>query len=261
MPDMVHDSGLSTGGSEWFIRPCLRPRAALRLICIPHAGGNAWVFREWAALLPEWVELWAVQLPGHGHRLRERPIRDFPTLLEQLGVALAPVLEGAFALLGHSMGALLAWELARRCQRAGQEPRALIVSGRNAPQLADAPERLADLDDREIIDRLRRLNCTPEAVLQSAELMELSLPVVRADFAVIESHVYQPGEPLNCRLTALGGLRDPQTDLLGLEAWGELGTGRFTLRQFPGDHFFIATHAAMVVRAIGADLAAVCGMS
>lgn len=241
--------------SDWLVVPQPRPHARLRLICIPHAGGNAWVFREWAAWLPETIELVAVQLPGHGHRVRETPIANFSELLDPLAGGVRPALDRPFALMGHSMGALLAWELARRCRDEGIEPRALFVSGRNAPQWTDGSERLTALDDAELVDRIRQLNCTPEAVLQNAELMQLSLPVLRADFGVVESFTYRSAPPLRCPLTALGGLRDPQTDPVGLEAWGELTQGRFTLRQVPGDHFFIATHAALAVRAVAADLA------
>jgi medium-chain acyl-[acyl-carrier-protein] hydrolase len=205
--------------------------------------------------MSEQVEVCAVQLPGHGTRIREPAFQDFELLLKRLAEALVQEMDRPYALFGHSMGALLVFELARR-SRAGwdREPLHVFVSGHNSPRLPEELDGVSQLSDPELIDKLRELNCTPEEALAEDELMKLMLPVIRADFAVCESYVYREGEPLRCPLTAMGGLRDPRTDQEGLEAWRELTEGPFLLRQFPGDHFFIATQGPAVVPLISQDL-------
>jgi len=240
--------------NPWITGP-RKAAAKLRLFCLPHAGGNAWSFHRWRPRMPDEMEVCGVQLPGHGDRIRETPLEDFPAVLESLAEALRAEIKQPYALFGHSLGALLAFELARLFRHdPGIEPSHLFVSGHNAPRVPDDLEDVSSLDDAALIESVRRLNCTPEEALRDDELMQLMLPVIRADFAVRESYVYEDAEPLTCPLTALGGLWDPRTDAEGLEAWREHTVGPFAVRQFPGDHFFAFSEEGLVVQTIAADL-------
>jgi medium-chain acyl-[acyl-carrier-protein] hydrolase len=244
------------GGNPWLLRPQPRPRAAVRLFCLAHAGGSAWMYRGWPALVPEGVEVCAVQLPGHGNRVGEPGIAEFAPLLAQLAKAIEPELDRPFALFGHSLGALLAFELARwSVETLEQAPVQLFVSGHNAPHLPETEDGLTGLDDAAVIERLRALGCTPAAVLENGELMELMLPAIRADFAVCESYAHRAGPPLPCPLSALAGTDDPRTDRAGVEAWRRHTSGPFAVRWFPGDHFFVALQERILVQMIAAELA------
>jgi medium-chain acyl-[acyl-carrier-protein] hydrolase len=249
-------SAAAAGAKPWIMRQPPRPRARLRLLCFPHAGGNAWSYRGWSSWLPEEIEVCAVQLPGHGNRVRETPARDFAALFDRLTEALQVELTGPVALFGHSMGALLAFELARWMRDRGMAaPVHLFVSGHNAPQVPDVMDVSSESSDEAIIDELRHLNCMPEMLLQSDELMGLVLPIMRADLAVCQSYVYRADRPLQCPITVMGGLQDPRTDRIGLEAWRCHTDGPRVVRLFPGDHFFLGTDEQSVVHAIACELA------
>lgn len=250
----------SPRANPWVIAQPPRPGAAARLFCFPHAGGSAWAFREWSSWMPERIEVCAAQLPGHGNRIREPALDDFPLLLDRLARALEPELDRPFAMFGHSMGALLAFEVARTLrERTGAEPLHLFVSGHNGPRAAeesDDLDELEELDDATLTDKLRELNCTPRQVLENTELMGLMLPVIRADFAVCQTYAHRDGPRLACPMTVLGGLADPRTDREGLEAWRCETEGPVTVRHLPGDHFFIATQGPLIVQTIAREMAA-----
>lgn len=241
--------------SRWIVRFVENPTARLRLFCFPQAGGAAWIYRPWAVALSDEIEVCAVELPGHGNRIRETPFRDFADLLDRLVQVLFDQIDRPIALFGHSLGAVLAFEVVRRIHgRANVQVKHLFVSGHNAPQTDNDLEDVSTLDDRELIERLRQLNCTPEGALQNVELMQLMLPVIRADFALYRSYVYQDVGALECPLTALGGLRDPRTDLIGLQAWQMQTSNRFSLRQFAGDHFFVSSAREALLRLVAGEL-------
>ena len=254
---MANPTSRTSGTSEaWVLRQPARPRASMRLLCIPHAGGNAWMFRQWACRMPEEIEVCGVQLPGHVGRFNEAPSTHFATLLARLGDGLRPEMEMPVALFGHSLGALLAFELARQMrQRSGAEPLHLFVSGHNAPHVPDDLEDVAGLDDDALVARLRDLGCTPEAVLQDRETMQLMLPILRADFAVYSSYAYRDGQPLGCPITVFHGLADPQTNRAGIEGWRRHTTGPCRVQPFPGDHFFAVAQEAIVVQTIRLQIA------
>jgi medium-chain acyl-[acyl-carrier-protein] hydrolase len=228
----------------------------VKLICFTHAGGAAWTYRRWPAGLPESVETCAVELPGHGNRIRETLATQFDDLIPELMKGLQNEFDRPLALFGHSLGALLAFETAHALRTScGVDAAHLFVSGYNAPQLDHDVDDVSQLDDEGLIDKIRELNCTPETVLQNRELMQLMLPVIRADFELCRSYVYRQRPPLNCPLTVLGGIQDPRTDRQGLEAWRVQTRSSFALRHWPGDHFFVAEQETAVLeeisRAIG----------
>jgi medium-chain acyl-[acyl-carrier-protein] hydrolase len=241
---------------RWLAYREVNPRARLRLFCFPYAGGGASAYRGWAAALPPDLEVCPVQLPGRESRLREPSFDRSGPLIEALADALAAHLDMPFVFFGHSMGALLSFELARELRRRkGPLPLHLFVSGRRAPQVPAREEPIHDLPEPEFLAELRQLNGTPEEVLQHTELMRLLIPVLRADFAVNETYVFHPGEPLDLGISAFGGLGDEEVTREDLVGWSEHARGIFRLRMLPGDHFFLHSARDLVTESVARDLA------
>ena len=240
--------------SPWFICSKPKPEALVRLFCFPYAGGNTTIYHKWPQELPTWVEVQAVQLPGHGSRLHEAPATNMHTLVEMLAQAILPYLDRPFAFFGHSMGAVIAFELARALRRRQQpEPFHLFVSGRRAPQLP-ADQVTYNLPEREFVEELRRLNGTPSDVLEHEELMKLMMPILRADFELIQTHPYTPEPPLAYPISAFGGWEDHSVGREWLEAWREQTSDKFTVRMLLGDHFFLHTARPYILREIAKEL-------
>jgi len=235
----------------------------VRLLCLPHAGGAAAVFREWHALLPPPVEVCAVELPGRGSRLREQPLREFGALVDATLAGVRPALDRPFALFGHSMGALLAFELACRLSAEGLAPCQLFVSGRPAPHLESLDPPIHMLPEPEFVERLRTLNGTPLEVFRYPELMELMIPILRADLGACESYVHTPRPPLEVPISAFGGMDDREVSGDRLEAWSRYTRARFVALQLPGDHFFLNEPPSRerLTRSLSADLSRACGLS
>jgi medium-chain acyl-[acyl-carrier-protein] hydrolase len=216
------------------------PEARLRLFCFPYAGAGALIFRNWPEGLPADIEVCPVQLPGRGTRLTERPFTQLSPLVEALAQALVPLLDRPFAFFGHSLGALISFELARRVRRRyGVHPVRLFVSAGRAPQIPHRGPPIHVLPEKEFLAELRRLNGTPGELLDHQELMEIMLPILRADFELYETYVYSSELPLNCAISAFGGLQDRSVNDSDLEAWRAQTSVSFSLRMFPGDHFFL----------------------
>jgi medium-chain acyl-[acyl-carrier-protein] hydrolase len=242
---------------RWLAYREVNPRARLRLFCFPYAGGGASAYRGWAPALPFDVEVCPVQLPGRESRLREPAFNRPEPLIAALAEALQSHLDLPFAFFGHSMGALLSFELARELRRRGGSlPLHLFVSGRRAPQVPVREEDIHDLPEPEFIAKLRELNGTPEEVLQHSELMRLLVPVLRADFAVNETYMFQPEEPFGMGISAFGGLADAEVNRADLVGWREQTRGAFRLRMLPGDHFFLHSARDLLTEAVARDLAA-----
>jgi medium-chain acyl-[acyl-carrier-protein] hydrolase len=198
------------------------------------------VFRRWSDALPSESEICAVQLPARENRMLESPSVRIVPLVQTLADVLHPYLTTPFAFFGHSMGALISFELARHLRsQYGRMPVHMFVSAHRAPQLPDPGSPLHHLPDPEFIAELRRLNGTPEEVLQHAELMQMLLPLLRADFAICETYVYTDQQPLDCPISAFGGLQDGEVHPDDLAAWRNQTTKSFTLRFFEGNHFFL----------------------
>ncbi len=232
-----------------------RPRARLRLLCFPYAGGSALAYRHWVASMPEEIDVLPVQLPGRDRRLREAAYTRVEPLVEAAVHGLTPHLDRPFAVFGHSLGSLVGYEVVQRLRRdRGLEPVHLLVSARRAPQLPPDPDDDYKLPDAELIERLREINGTPAEVLEHPELMELMLPLLRADFELNDT--YQPiaHPPLECPVTAYGGLEDVETSKDQLEVWSEVTAGPFQLRMFPGDHFYLNQHRSRLIQAVAEDL-------
>jgi len=235
--------------NSWVTYPAVKPHAPLRLFCFHYAGGNALSFRTWLDRLPPNVEGCLVELPGRGMRLLEPSFTRLEPLITALHQALLPSLTKPFALFGHSMGALVSFELARSLRRAQHPfPLHLFVSGQRSPQIPDPDHPIHALPESEFLNELRRYNGTPEEVLNNAELIQLFLPTLRADFAVIETYHYTHEPPLACPISALGGLQDWKNNFASLEAWQDQTQATFDLKMFPGDHFFIYSAQSQVLQ-------------
>lgn len=240
---------------QWVRSPKPNSRAVLRLFCFPYAGGSDLTFRTWPLELPAAVEVCGIQLPGHGNRLREALIDRIEPLVDALTPMLVPYMDRPSAFFGHSMGALIAFEVARRLRRdCGPEPEYLFVSGRPAPQLPDPERRTYDLSEPEFLEELRRLNGTPQEVLEHPELLQLTLPIIRADFALCQNYRYAPGARLDYPIFAFGGVDDQEVSPEQLRAWGDQTTASFSQRMLPGDHFFLISARAVLVKTLSGAL-------
>lgn len=231
------------------------PRARLRLFCFPYAGGAASVFRSWSEGLPADIEVCPIQLPGRGTRLMEPPFSRLPLLVESLTVALIPLLDRPFVFFGHSLGALVSFELARRLRanhRIG--PVRLIASAGPAPQLPHREPPIHHLPENAFAAELRRLNGTPDELLNNSELMNIVMPSLRADFALYENYQYLSEPPLDCPISTFGGLGDEKVNHRDLEAWRDQTNGSFSIRMFQGDHFFLKTTQPLVLQALSQEL-------
>ncbi len=222
-----------------------------RLFAFPHAGGTSSVFRPWGAHLPPHVELCSVQLPGRQDLLEEEPFGHMVPLVRMLASELRSLLDVPFAFFGHSMGALVAFELARELRRQGQAgPVHLFVAAQRAPQLPRWEVAISGLPDSLFVAALKRIGGLPLELLQHRELMGLVLPALRADIEICESYAYAPGSPLDCAITAFGGRQDHSIGSEELAAWRAQTSGSFELRMLRGDHFFLERTLTEVVMSV-----------
>ncbi len=254
---MTSASSAVSRPNVWLARAQWRPEARLRLFCLPFAGSGAAVFSSWADALPDTIELCPVQFPGRETRLRESAHERLAPLVDELGQALRPYLDKPYALFGHSLGALVAFELARyfrRCQL--PLPEHLFVSARRAPHLPDPDSPLHVLSDAAFVEGLQnRYNAIPDVILQDPEYLQLFIPTLRADFAVVETYAYHDAPALDCPITGLGGRDDPRATPEAMAGWGMHTTKEFDLTLFPGGHFFLQPARADLLRALTEALA------
>lgn len=229
-----------TGSSAWLRSYPQKRQARLRLFCFPYAGGGGSAFRSVFDRVPDDLDVCPIQLPGREGRFAERPFSSLDPLIAALHEELLPYLDMPYAFFGHSMGALISFELARALRSSGQVPGPvhLLVSGHRAPQLPDLRPPAHQLPEPQLLEALRDLEGTPEEVLQHEELLQLLLPVLRADFAICETYTYVPQPPLACPISVFGGLRDPNVPYESILAWKQHTTKTCQVHFFAGGHFF-----------------------
>lgn len=237
----------STGGHRGFVmrstsssalpRPIRPGGSGCPLLCLPYAGGGTNAYQDWQRLLPPAVDALTLRLPGRESRSGEPLPGDLGTLAVELAAELGACLSGRFAIFGHSVGALLAYETARALRTGYRiEPLCLLVSGMPAPQYLGEPPRGPDRDDAEL--RALMAGGAGPAIGGDAELWELFAPVVRSDLALGDNYRYVPAPPLTCPLVAYGATRDAGLDEVSLNGWCSHTTGPFHSRMLPGDHFY-----------------------
>jgi medium-chain acyl-[acyl-carrier-protein] hydrolase len=254
-PQPVKVEMAANNRADWFLRSSPRAETKLRLFCFPYAGGTASVYRSWGDQLPPHVEVIPVEPPGRGKRLVEPPFRRLPELIEALTPVVIPLLDMKYALFGHSMGATIAFELARElCRRNEPQPEQLFVSGRRAPQIPDDDPPTYNLPDDEFRAELLRLNGTPVEVLEHAELMNLMLPILRADFELVQTYVYSEDAPLRCPISVYGGLQDQDVPRESLLSWKQQTVAKCSLHMMPGDHFFLRSATRALFGLLGQEL-------
>ncbi len=238
--------------SRWLVCPQPNSSATSRLFIFPYAGGAPSSFNKWTAEFPKDIEVSIAHYPGRGSRFNEPPIKEFFVLIEEIANAIQPVLDKPFFFFGHSLGAVLAFELARRLN---SQPQILFVSACGAPHVPNPNHSIHALSDSEFINSLQELNGLPAEVASNAELMELLLPALRADFEAIENYRYTSNErQLECPIVAFGGAGDSHVDYARLESWDHHTSGSFKTEFFPGDHFFINTTRQSVITSMIAEI-------
>ncbi|MBL8341590.1 MAG: thioesterase [Rubrivivax sp.] len=226
--------------SPWLTSFLPRPNARVRLFCFSYAGGGGAVYRPFALALPDTVEALAVLLPGRERRLREPALASISAIVEGLVPALRDLLDRPFAFFGHSMGALVAFELARALPAYGlPSPGHLMISARRAPHLREPDPPLSHLPDDAFIAAIdQRYGGIPAEILQHRDVLELLLPALRADMAAIENHRHEPGPTLPCPIAMFGGHDDTRAGPDLLAPWQEQTQARTLMRQFAGGHFY-----------------------
>ncbi len=245
--------------SAWITRPKPSPNARLRLFCLPYAGGGASIYRTWPDILPPEIEVCPIQLPGREQRFNDPRFTDIRPLVDALGQELAPFLNTPFAFFGHSMGAIIGFELTRYLRRLNlPEPELLLVSAHRAPQIPDRREPIHQMPDREFIQELSLLKGMPDVVLANNDLVALMAPLLRADFAIAETYTYINEAPLKCPISVFGGLQDEGITKDDLTAWQKQTAAAFMLHMVNGDHFFFVKDRVTILRVIFQDLQRTC---
>lgn len=225
--------------SPWFVPTAVKnPNARWRLFCFPFAGGSGHEFRTWGEQLPN-VEVMGVLYPGRASRFRTPLIDNIEEMVAELKQELTTYQDKPFAFFGHSLGALIAFELTRSLRKTGlPSPELLCVSACDAPHLQPVPPLIHDLPDDEFIQEIREFGGTPEGILNHAEMLALLLPVLRADLKLLETYQYQEEAPLDIPLFAAGGVNDTVTERENILAWRPHTTADWQSQFFQGGHFY-----------------------
>jgi medium-chain acyl-[acyl-carrier-protein] hydrolase len=239
---------MNTKFNSWVTCPFPQPHALSRIFCLPFAGGGATAFRGWSKLLGTTIEVCPIQLPGRESRFSEPAFTEAQALAQVLARQLQPFTDKPFAIYGHSMGALVAFELTRVLQAERfAMPHALILGAHRAAHLPRTRETFYCLDDKTFIEKLQRFGGFPEEVLASEELMQLLTPTLKADFTLCDTYVYADQAPLSCPIHVFLGATDKEAPFEVMEAWHQHSSVHTQLHVFQAGHFFIRSDLERVI--------------
>ncbi|MEY9969558.1 pyochelin biosynthetic protein PchC [Streptacidiphilus sp. MAP12-16] len=239
----------STEYDLWIRRFHQAPDSKVRLLCLPHAGGSASFYHPVSAALSPGIEVLAVQYPGRQDRRSEPSVDSIGELADLVHRMVRPLDDRPLAIFGHSMGAVLGFELARRLEADGQPPAVLFASGRRGPGTY-REEFVHRRDDDGVVAELKTLSGTNTALLGDEEILRMILPAIRNDYRAIETYRREPGGPLSIPIVTLIGDDDPKSTVDEARAWSDETTGDFSIRVFPGGHFYLAAHQKAVLAEI-----------
>lgn len=230
------------------------PSGRLRLVCLPHAGGAASYFRDWSKRLREGVELWAVQYPGRENRLGDPLPADMDSLVDDVTEGIRGLLDRPVVIFGHSMGALVGYEVAQRLTGAGEHDavRRLVVSGSAAPHLArpyPGQENASLLSDEQLVQAVKRFGVDGLQLLDDADMRSVLLPAIRNDYRLVQSFIAEPRDVMDVEVTALVGREDSFVDAEEARAWSSVTNSQFSFRAFPGGHFYLTQFRDEVLHA------------
>lgn len=226
----------------------------IRLFCFPFAGGNAYTYRSWNELLPDSICVCPVQYPGRANRIKESRYTDLLALTDALHAEIESFLDLPIAVFGHSMGAIVGFELICLLQKRGVSIKHLFVSGARAPGTSSDRQLLHNLSPDNFRTEILRLNGTPKEILDHPELFEILLPILRDDFQMIETYSFSGNGVINCPITVFGGDSDPEVNLQELNAWSNFTSSSFKSKVFNGDHFFLFQFLKEISNIIKHDL-------
>ena len=231
---------MNTSIDRWLVPITPSRSSGVRLICFPYAGAGASIYRAWAKLLGPQIECYAVQPPGRETRFIDEPLTNVKDYARHASQAIRSLPEDRpLILFGHSLGALAAYETAIALFESGYSIESLVVSGRQDPDTPSKRKPISHLDDAEFVRQMATYNGTPTEVLANTELLELLLPMIKADFAMSEKYPGRSSTKLACPVLALGSHDDSWLDATSIDRWKEVTTGEFQTKWFAGDHFYL----------------------
>lgn len=231
---------LSSTESPYFLKFSAELNTSVKMFFFHYAGGSASIYRNWVKDLPSSAEVIGIQLPGREGRFREAPYKEISLILGDLLAAMESLTDSKpYIFFGHSLGGLIAYELARELNNNKTLPQHLVISGCQAPHLPLRRKKIHHLPDRDLLSELALYRGIPEAIINNRELMSTFIPVIRADFTISENYSYKTKKLLSCPITLLNGLEDPYIFLEDIQGWKQHTSGEFNQYLFQGDHFFI----------------------
>jgi surfactin synthase thioesterase subunit len=247
-------TNIELNNSSWFLRQPRNHIPKLRVFCFPYAGGNASIFSEWQRSIHADVEIVAIQPPGRANRVFESPLDNMFETIKCLMDNAAYITSTPYVFLGYSLGSRISFELAMHLQAGGYRlPLHLIVCASRAPHLALSSPRIHNLPDSEFTEQLKLLSGTPQEILENREMMELLLPMLKADFKIAECFRAK-NKSLNCPITVLGGKTDSTISTEELSRWNELTTFKCDIRSVCGGHFFINENPSYLLQLLNSIL-------